>query len=302
MQYRQLDLHLLEVFEALMTERNVTRAAERVHLSQSATSKALARLREQFGDALFLRAPGGVAPTHRALELAPRIRRAVGAAAELLNEKADFDPSQALTVFNVAASDYIAVVVLPQLVPLLNALAPRTRLAVHDLSHFTAEDMLLSGRADLVLASVPRVSRPLHRLELFRDEYVCVARATAGSRSPALSLDDFVTARHLVVPRQNGGGMSVVDDALALQSLSREVALSVPHLTSIADVLAASDLLVTVPARIAAWLVQRPSLQVHAHPLALAPFVVSQIWHGRTDDSPAHIWLRSTIARLGQQV
>lgn len=296
MQYRQLDIQLLAVFEALLTEQNVTRAAERVNLSQSATSKALGRLREMFGDPLFMRSPRGVTPTHRAMELAPRIRHMLEAARALLDTQGEFDALSATTVFNVAASDYISFVLLPVLIPFLETMAPGTRLAVHDLNQLTPEEMLLSGRVDLALASVARVSRPLHRQEVFHDEYVCVGRSGQGGRT--MELPDFVNARQLVIPRQNGGGMAVVDDALAQLSLSREVVASVPHFMSIPGVLSSTDLVATVPSRVGTFFAGKFDLKVYPHPLSLPRFAISQVWHHRTDTSASHRWLRENVARV----
>jgi len=302
MQSRQLDIHLLLVFEAILSERNITRAAQRVNLSQSATSKALARLREVFGDPLFLRIHSGVAPTHRALELAPRIQQTLDAARALLNPRAEFNPADAVTVFNIAASDYVSFIIMPVLLPLLARVGPGIRIVVHDLDVLTAEVMLLSGKVDLALASVVNVSTPLHRQQLFQDEYVCMARHGHPEIHEQITLAQFVSLRHLVIPRQNGGGLSIVDDALSQCGLTREAVVTIPHFLGIPKILANTDLLLTVPARVGNSLAESFPIRVYRHPLELATFVVSQLWHSRTDNSPSHEWLRTTIAELCRRI
>src|SRR5690606_38589877 len=152
----------------------VTRAAERVGISQSSASKGLAQLRDHFGDPLFLRSGRGVAPTHKAMEIAERVRNALSSLGSLASRDEPFDPATARTLFHIGATDYVSFVLLPALVQRLARIAPHASIEVHPIEPAMPEELLLLGKADIVLSSVRSVSHPIYRQELFRDGYVCL--------------------------------------------------------------------------------------------------------------------------------
>ncbi|MGD9945455.1 MAG: LysR family transcriptional regulator [Burkholderiaceae bacterium] len=307
MSAKHLDLQLLAIFDAIMSERNVTRAADRLALSQPAVSKGLMQLREVFGDPLFLRSGRGVVPTHRALELTEEVRKAITALNGLLGPAPVFDPGSARAEFNIGATDYVSLVLLPGLMERLGKGASRVSIKVQMIEPLTPEEMLLTGKVDLALSTVTSTSFPLHREELFRDAYVCVCRdghpllsegaaqdVLAARRVPTLA--QFAASRHLAMPRQNGAREMILQDVMQRAGVSRDVAMQIPYLLAVPPVLLATDLIMTLASRAAAALAQQHPLCVLPHPLPLPEFPVFQIWHDRTHRSASHRWLRDEIA------
>ncbi|HYG45694.1 MAG TPA: LysR family transcriptional regulator, partial [Bordetella sp.] len=275
---KNIDLNLLLIFDAVLAERNVTRAAKRLDASQSAVSKGLAQLRIVFGDALFLRDGRGVVPTHKALEIAEHVRQAI-LALNALGSPADFDAQTARAHFSIGATDYVSLVLLPALVRKLSEAAPAVSLTVHAIDHWMPEEMLLAGKVDLVLSAVPAVTFPLYRQALFDDGYVCLCREQHPLLADTLTVERYASCRHLSMPRQNGARERVLQDVMQSMGVSREVAVQVPHMLAIPAMLAATDLIATVAHRVARTFADLHPLRIVPHPLPLGSFSVSQIWH-----------------------
>jgi len=299
---KHLDLQLLMVFDAIMSERNVTRAAERLSIGQPAVSKALTQLREVFGDPLFLRSGRGVIPTYKALEIADEVREAIAALNGLLGPTEDFDPGSARAEFNLGATDYVSLVLLPHLMKRLDKMAPRLSIKVQMIEPMTPEEMLLTGKVDLVLSTVTTTSFPIYRQELFRDSYVCVGREGHPMLRAAPTLEQFAACRHLAMPRQNGARELVLQDVMQRFGVNRNVAMQIPYLLAAPPILLATDLIMTLASRAAVALAQLHPLRVSAHPLPLPEFPVFQLWHDRTHRSASHRWLRDEIAAAGAQL
>ena len=302
MDSRHLDLQLLAIFDAVLLEGNVTRAAARIGISQSSASKGLSRLREFFGDPLFLRSGGGVVPTHKAMEIADRVRRALGSLESLTSGDDRFDPANSRSRFHVGATDYVSFVLLPVLAKVLAEVAPFVSLEVHSIEPAVPEELLLLGKVDIVLSSVRSVSHPVYRQELFRDGYVCLWRQGHPFGDGPISLEQFASARHLAMPRQTGARERVLQDVLQRLGIFRDVALQVPHMLAIPATLAETDLIATVARRTAIVFADNHSLRISAHPLPLSRFSVSQLWHARTQTSQAQRWLRNVIASVAQSL
>lgn len=293
-----MDRMLLRIFEAVMSERNVTRAAERLNLHQSTVSKGLSQLRERFGDALFLRNGRGVVPTHRALELAEPVHRALSALDDLLVPASTFQASRADTRFAVAANDYVCAILLPDLLARLALEAPAVEIHVQSVGDAVPDELLTSGRVDLVLSGFGNISYPLHRQRIFSDHYVCVARAGHPAFANGFSLDAFVAARHLAIPRQTGAREMVLQDAMQRLGVERHVAVQVPHMLAVPTVLAATDLIATIGLRMAGFFRRHHDLAMAPLPVPVDEFGVYALWHNRTHASPSHQWLRQVIAGL----
>lgn len=176
---KHLDLNLLMIFDAILAEGHVTRAAERLAMSQSAVSKGLAQLRQAFGDPLFLRASRGVVPTHRALEIADQVRQAIAALNSLAGPVTEFDARSAHAHFNIGATDYVSFVLLPGLMRRLQETAPHVSLTLHDMESMMPEEMLLAGKVDLVISSVASVNFPSTARS-------CSAITTCACAAPAI--------------------------------------------------------------------------------------------------------------------
>jgi DNA-binding transcriptional LysR family regulator len=289
-----LDLNLLVAFDALLSEGGVTRAAARLGLSQSGTSRALARLRATFGDDLFVRTPTGLRPTRRALELAVPLRRALGELRALASRETAFDPRRAERRFRIAANDYAQLAVVAPLAARLAAAAPGLRLEVVPLSS-EAERDLDTGALDLLLA--PRLpSAPgVVWTPLFEDGYTCVVWKEHPLR--ALTLARYAALDHvLVAPRNRPGG--IVDEALAARGRARRVALQVPTFLIVPHMLVGTDRISTVPVRVARTLVRHHPLRELRPPLPIPRFTMAQGWHELHREDPGHRWLRARAAEV----
>lgn len=293
-----LDLNLLRVLDALLLERHLTRAARRVGLSQPATSHALARLRAHLGDPLFVRGPGGLVPTERAARLEAPLRAAMGALAAAVSGGEAFAPATAQATFSIATADYGAFVLLPAMLERLAREAPQVDLWVRAVSADPLEQ-LARGDADLLLAPLPG-ARPLatiHARLLYRERYVCVVRKDHPRARRGLDLDTWCELPHaFVAPRGSPGG--VVDEVLAKHGRRRRVALALPSFLIAPHVVACSDLVLTVGARIAEAYAALLPLKVLDAPVPLPGFEVRMWWHERTHHDPAQRWLRKVVTEV----
>lgn len=295
---RQLDLNLLVALDALLAEGNVTRAAERLGLSQPAMSHALNRLRALLDDPILVRTPRGMVPTPRAEELAPAIHAALDDIDRALRGRPAFDAATSRRSFTIAAVDHGELVILPPLLARIAAEAPGIDLLVRPLRLDLIEGELEAGVVDLafgVLNSGDDLAT--FRQRLFHESFVCLVRADHPTVGETLTLDEFVALDHaLVGPRGRRGGF--VDTELQKLGLSRRVALMVPHFLVAPMVLAKSDLILTAPERIARAFAAILPLRIVPTPLQLKGFDVSQLWHERQSHDAAHIWLRGLIVEI----
>lgn len=290
--------------DALLVEGNVTRAAERLGLSQPAMSHALNRLRTLLDDPILVRTPRGMVPTPRAEELAPAIHAALDDIDRALRGRPPFDASTARRAFTIAAVDLSELTILPPLLARIAEEAPGIDLLVRPLRLDTVEDELASGLVDIafVVLSVDDDLAAL-RQRLFHESFVCVVRADHPTVGETLTIEEFVALDHaLVGPRGRRGGF--VDSELARLGLSRRVALMVPHFLVAPMVVAKSDLILTLPERVARTFAAILPLRIvpTPAPLTLAGFDVSQIWHERQRHDPGHVWLRGLIVDVCRQL
>jgi DNA-binding transcriptional LysR family regulator len=300
MDLRTLDLNLLVALDALLTERNVTRAAARLHLSQSAMSAALARLREAFSDPLLLRTARGMLPTMRGAQLAGPVKQVL-LEIERLVRASDFDPRHAGETFRIAASDYVEYAILPQLVDHLELHAPACRLAVRAMDFTLVGQQLEAGEVDLAVLAVQNAPREMRQRPLYNERFVCVVRkdhpAAAGpAYGGKLALDDFCKLDHVLVSTAGTTFTAQTDEALAAIGRRRNVRLSVPHFLLVPEILTRSDMVAVLPERLARGYAAR--LAVMELPFDMAPFTVAAVWHERSHRGPAQAWLREALATL----
>lgn len=291
---RGVDLNLLKALDALLDERNVTRAAERLSLTQPAVSGMLTRLREAFGDPLFVRTQRGIAPTQRALELAAPIKQIL-ADVETLLRPAAFDPANAEMVLSIAATDYALQVVVAPFLSELRRLAPGIRVAVVPVHDARLHMQLERGEVHLALLTPESTPTDLHARHLFDERYVCVMRqdhpAAAGGR---LSMRRFCGLDHALVSYAGGGFHGVTDDALAALGRERRVTLSVTSFLVLPQILCQSDLMAVVPERLVKG---RTELVVFDPPLDIPGFAKTAAWHERTHHDQGHRWVRELLFR-----
>lgn len=290
---RRLDLNLLVTLDALLSEHNVTRAAQRLNFSQPSISVHLAKLREVFADPLLLPGPRGMRPTARADELREPLHQALAALERAVSPAAAFDSAQATNTWRVAASDYSeSTVLLPALIG-LRAAAPGTRLAVVQASPARIAKQAEQGDIDLAFHTSHDAPSGLRRRTLFAERYVLVGRAGHPRLKRRPTLAQFCKLDHVIVSPDGGGFHGVTDDALAPLGLNRRVVLSVPHFLFMMSVLASTDMVAMLPERLARG---APGLRVVEAPLEVAGYEMAMLWHERRHRDPAHKWLREQIA------
>ncbi|AZD80108.1 LysR family transcriptional regulator [Pseudomonas chlororaphis] len=289
---RRLDINLLLTLDVLLAEHNVTRAAQRLNLSQPSVSVHLAKLREIFGDPLLLPGPRGMRPTARADELREPLRRALEALELAVAPASPFDPGAAANTWSVSASDYgESTVILPALAG-LRAAAPGTRLAVLELEPGRLVQQAEQGSIDLALHTSEDSPPGLRRRVLFSERYVLVGRAGHPRLQRRPSLAQFGKLEHVVVSPDGGGFHGVTDSALGEVGLTRRVVLSVPHFLFVLSALASTDLVAMLPSRLVR---DNPALKVVEPPLEVPGYEMAMLWHERCHRDPAHQWLREFI-------
>jgi len=291
------DLNLLTVFEALWAERNVTRAARRVGITQSAMSHALKRLRAQLSDALFHPTPGGMIPTPYAQELAGPLGEALALVRRTVETPRKFAPRTLRRTFTVATSDYVEMVLLPRLLARVARLAPEVTLVVRPAAA-RPERELVSGVHDLLITPGDGDAPGVRAQALFDERFVCVLRAGhPDAHGRKLSLERFLRLPHVLVSPQ-GSGPAAVDEALAALGKRRRVTLRIPNFLIAPLVIAETDHVITLPERVVRAVAGRRRLAVFPPPVALPGFSVSQRWHERNDADPAHGWFRDLVAEV----
>lgn len=324
MDFHGIDLNLLAAFDALMSERNVTRAAARVGVSQPAMSAALSRLRTLFGDPLFLRSAHGLLPTPKAREMAEPISQALQQIEAALLPKPLFEPASASVTFNVGMSEYPAHLLLPPLASALRAQGRGLALAVHGIgSRDIAVDLLDAGTIDVAVGVPPTQaeSRILSR-SILQDQFVCIVRrghpalkaptkaatkavaksvaksaAKPAEGTASLDLALFLELDHLLVSPE-GDRHGLVDQALAYLGKHRRVALSLPQMFAAPAIVAQSDMVCTVMKRVAGHASHGSALDQFPPPVALPDIAYDLMWHRRNDAHTAQQWLREQIATV----
>lgn len=288
------DLNLLVVFDALIVEQNVTRAGQRIGLSQPATSSALLRLRRLFGDELFVKTSTGMQPTLRALRLAALIRPALSQLQMALDSQECFEPSTSKHLFRLGMSDYAEFVFLPVLMGCLSRIAPQVQVQIKGTDRQDALQLLDHGEIDLAVGFYPRCSTWHKQQTLFEEEFVCVCRRGHPTVREPLTVESYLATQHLLVSLKEDF-IGRIDLQLARSDLRRHIALSVPHFLAALHVLAHTDLIAALPARVARVHAESLGLQTLPLPLSVSGFTVSMVWHSRQTGEPGHDWLRSQL-------
>ncbi|MDF5734459.1 MAG: LysR family transcriptional regulator [Nostoc sp. S13] len=301
---QQLDLNLLLVLYALLQERNVTNAGEKIGLSQSATSNALGRLRQVFNDPLLVRSKKGMVLTPRAQELLEPLQKILLNIEQLI-QPSSFEPKTAQGTIQLAASDYATVLILPKVLKQISQQAPQLNLECH---HWRSDtlDLLRNGVIDLGLGvpNLPKTSE-FRFQKLFVEDYVSVVRADHPITQMDLTIESYVAWPHAFITPINaipGSTKTLVDTVLEGLGVKRRVMLKLPHFLSAPLIVAQTDLIVTLPSRIAMLFAEYTNLAILKPPIELGNYNFLQIWHERCDHDPLHIWLRELIASQTQHL
>ena len=289
---RRIDLNLLVILDALLSEQHVTRAAERLHLSQPAVSHALARLRDLLGDPLLVRQGGALVATARALELTTPLAEALAQVQALLAPNR-FDPATAKRRFRVAMSDYGAAIFLPQLVRALRREAPGIDLQIVQTSREGMIDGVLNGDLDLAAGVFPDTPAELRTTPLFEEHYTCLVDRNSLPDSGVLDLPTYLSRPHVLL-EMRGSGTPEIERALTAIRERRHVAISLPHWGVAPQLVQGTDLILTVSSRGLLNIDARQLLAVPP-PFHIPSFAFELAWHTRRGGDAGLQWL---IARL----
>lgn len=293
---KRLDLNLLVTLETLLVEQNVTRAAERLHLSQPAVSAQLNRLRELFDDPLLVPAQRGMTPSAKALELLEPLRHALDQVRVVLAGHRHFDPTKARLTVAIACTDYLQTTVVQPLAVALRERAPGVRLAVRHLDPPQLAAQMSKGEVDLALMTPEHAPASLRSRHLFDERYVLIGRRRHPGLRQGLSVAQFAQLEQVVVSLRGGGFTTPVDDGLAALGYRRTVVLSAASFLSVPEIVAHSDFVALVPERLVRG--RGAALKVVECPFPVPGFAVSLLWHERTHGHAGQRWLRELIVDL----
>jgi DNA-binding transcriptional LysR family regulator len=295
---KKLDLNLLVVFDALLDERNVTRAATRLGCTQSTISGLLARLRDLFDDPLFVRAQRGLVPTPRALALAVPLKQLIADSRRLLARDL-FDPSTSEVTFAIASNDYMQRALLVPFIRTLRSEARQVQVAIAPPMVEGLKDALMRGQIDLAITIPEFAMSDLRSRLLYRERYVVVVRPEHPlAQHAAITLECFCSYDHVLVSPTGGSFEGPTDLALAGLGLRRNVRYSVPSFLLVPDILQTDDLVALVPARLLRENDRR--LVVLEPPIEIPGFDVIAVWHSRVDKDVAHRWMRTRLAEIAK--
>ncbi len=310
--FKTLDLNLLRVFDEVMTERSLTKAAHKLAITQPAVSNALRRFREAMGDELIQRSGQSMAPTPRALALWPAVREALRQLQEVITPS-HFVPGQANTTFVLAMADATAAELMPGLVEVMDRDAPGISMRVVPLTTRDPRAMLDAQHADLAVGYFPAALADLtartqageavafaHQ-RLFSGEYVCVMRRDHPLAKGPFTLNRYCAARHLLVSF-SGRPFGFIDEALTLLGRERRIVLTVNQFFTAGKVVAHSDLLTVLPRHFVSVTGIQDELVLRELPFAVPRVHVDAVWHHRLHRASAHEWLRGTLATLAKHV
>jgi DNA-binding transcriptional LysR family regulator len=300
--FRTLDLNLLRVFDRVMAEGSLTRAAASLSMTQPAVSHAVKRLHEAVGEALFVRSAFGMTPTARAEALWPQVRTALVMLQQSLAPDA-FDAQQDAMNFQLVMSDATAALLGPALVSAIESQQALANLRLVPLITRDPRRMVEQGEVDMAIGHFPAAitalvaeggEASLRHTRLYDTHYVCVMRRGHPLAERTLTLDDFCAAHHLLVSF-SGRPHGFVDQALIAMGRQRRIVLTVNQFFTAARVVRQSDLLTLLPASFLGATGHEHDLVARELPLDLHPVSVDMIWHRRRDTDPAHRWLRTLV-------
>jgi LysR family transcriptional regulator, mexEF-oprN operon transcriptional activator len=297
----RLDLNLLVAFDALLTERSVTRAAARIGLGQSAMSHNLARLRTLFGDELLTRGADGMRPTPRALALADPVRVTLSQIQAAVLQREAFDPSTADRVFKIGLADSIEVAVIPALVARLRQEAPGVGLRLRSINRISILEELDAGTLDLGIGVFNQGQIHHKRRPLYTDSFICLFNPAQLNLCPPISLADYLRVPH-VLTSLTEDTHGAVDEALAKRKLKRVIALTTPGFLAVPFVVRRAPVITTMPSKLARYFAEAFGLATSPAPIELPTFTISLLWHASFDQDPAHLWLRQAVSGLAAEV
>lgn len=292
----RVDLNLLVAFDALLTERSVTKAAARVGLGQSAMSHNLARLRQLFDDELLVRSRDGMRPTPKALALTDRVRIALSGIEALVKRADEFEPAKTERTFRIGLPDSVEMLVGPKLLEIGCTEAPSIRFRFYSTDERQLLEEIDADKIDLGIGIGTFPDGQVHhkRRLLVKDTYLCMFNAAKVGLKPPISLKNYVQLPHVLTSLRKGE-RGVVDDALEKIGRSRKVALTTPRFVVVPFLVAGAPVVTTMHARLARIFARDLDLALSRVPVELPEVTISMLWHASYDRDPGHEWLRKAI-------
>ncbi len=294
MNLRSLDLNLLLIFDAIYGERSISKAALKLHLSQPTVSNALARLRERLDDPLFERRAQGMLPTARARQLAEPIRQALNTLERGLRDDDSFDFARSDREFVIAVEDYGECVILPGFIRWLAEVAPTLRIRIRAETGAQLKAELREGTVDLALDYFALPDSAYRSTCVLTETLMSLSRRDHPLLGERLTLDQYLAAPHVVLAAP-ANARPMIDLALAKRGLQRRIAVAVPHFISMPLMVQATDMIGTLPRRMAMLYADNFRLRAHAVPLRTPQFPVYLIWHEALEPDPGHQWFRTHL-------
>ena len=297
MDLRDMDLNLLVIFNQILLDRNVSVAADKLGLSQPAVSNSLKRLRAVLKDELFLRTSKGMEPTPYALHLSESVTYALNTLQTALTTRDSFAPLTSTRTFNLAMNDIGEMYFMPPLMDALTRRAPHISLSTVRPSAGNLKEDMLSGSVDLALGLLPDLKDGFFQRRLFRQSYVCMFRKGHPTAKSPMSLLQFCELEHVGVRAANTGH-GEVDGLLERAVIKRRMRLVVPHFIAVGHILQSTDLIATVPQRLAIRIEEPFHLTTSPHPAGIPDISISLVWHAKYNRDPANMWLRQLFVEL----
>ena len=298
MNIASIDMNLLVVFDAMLQDRSVSTAANRLGISQPAMSNALARLRKTFNDRLFVRTGRGMEPTPYAEQLAVPVRGACELVAKALSLDAGFHASTSTRCFTFYMTDIGEIVYLPPLLKRLAGSAPGITVKVVRVPERNLQEAMASGDVDLAVGLFPALKAGFYQQRLYEDTFVCVARADHPIFRRTIRRKQYLEASHAIVESASTGHQAAIERIIVSQHVSLKVGLRVPHFLSLPLIVANTDHLITIPRRMASAFQGFDGIRVFDPPLRFPSIEIKQHWHERFHHDAANRWMRALIAEI----
>ncbi|MDI7863678.1 LysR family transcriptional regulator [Rhizobiaceae bacterium n13] len=290
----KFDLNLLVAFDALMSERNVTRAAQRIGTSQSALSHNLGRLRALLSDELFVRSARGIEPTPRAQELAETVSGILCTIQSRLIEPEQFDPATDERTFTLGLTDYLESLLMPPLLAAVHEQAPNVNFVIRPIDQVYPADLLDSGEIDLAIGKVETGNELHKRRKLWSERYVILSNPEKSGHAGTIDLETFLATPQAVIVTKDGH-CRLVDEILADRGLKRHAAVTTPHLFTLPILVRETRMIAAVPASFARAWAPVFGLAISPGPVDVPPYDISLAWHASSDRNSGHAWLRKMV-------
>ncbi|HEY9103335.1 LysR substrate-binding domain-containing protein [Chitinimonas sp.] len=294
--WESIDVHLLRVLHAVLTECSVSNAARRLNQSQPSVSTALRRLRDITGDPILVRSRNGMTPTERGMALLEPVKIALAQIEAIAVQQVRFNPAQSRRVFNIATPDYLNAGLIGQIVARLRKQAPQSQVAFHSLGpDYDYARALELGELDAVIGNWPQPPEHLRTVPLFEDDVVCLMRAGHPLASRQMKVEDYLQAEHLVPTPYAVGQRGVIDLHLARERLKRNVVAYVPYFNLVPQLLLQTDMVFSGPRLFAEYAKAQLPLAINEIPIAFPHMHFYLLWHDRTHQAEECRWFREQI-------